>query len=80
MADALAHGIARGARGQRKPLGAVADITTPDQAPRRSSDHAGDRRAVLDQRDVDDVLVEAGEEFAGAVERIDDERSRPPVA
>ena len=32
----------------------------------------GDRRAVLDQRDVDGVFVEAGQEFARAVERIDE--------
>ena len=73
--DALARLVRRRARRQRQPLGTAADLPAPDQAAGRRREHAGDRRLVLDQRDVDGELVEAGEEFARAVERIDDEKA-----
>ena len=73
--NALARRVRRGARRKRQPLGALAEVTAPDQAARRRGDHARDRCAVFDQCDVDGELVETGEKFARAVERIDDEEA-----
>ena len=69
--DALAR--CRGFRAGRncKSLGTLSDRACPDRAERRRCDHAGDRRAVINQRDIDRVFGHAGDEFARAVERVD---------
>ncbi len=59
------------ARLQAEPFGADAHRAAPDRVQRRRADDAGDRAAVPDDRDVDRELVAAVDEFAGAVERID---------
>ena len=59
----------------RQPFGAAADQAAPDQSERRRADDAEQRRAVGDQREIDGELVAAGDEFLGAVERIDQEEA-----
>ena len=64
--DAVAH---------RQPLGAAADDAAPDQPERRRADDAEQRRAVGHQREIDGEFVAAGDEFLGAVERVDQEEA-----
>ena len=49
------------------------------KAERRSEHHAGDRDAVLDERDVDRELAVAADELLGAVERIDEQEGVPDL-
>ena len=60
---------------QRHPLGAAADQPAPYQPERRRADDAEQRPAVGHQRNIDGILVVAGDEFLGAVERIDQEEA-----
>src|SRR6185436_20987960 len=56
---------------KRQPLGAAADDAAPDQPERRRTDDAKQRYPVGYQRQVDGEFVAAGDEFLGAVERVD---------
>ena len=47
----------------------------PEVAALGRRDHAGDRRAVADNGDIDGVLVAPGNEFLGAVERVDQDEA-----
>src|SRR6516165_5361046 len=58
-----------------QPLGAMPDAASPDQPQCRRADNAQQRHAVFDQREVDGELVPARDEFPGAVERIDQEKT-----
>ena len=59
--------------GQRRARRRPREAAEPDFVLRRRVDRAGDRGAVFDQRDIDGEFAVAGEEFARAVERIDQE-------
>ena len=72
-AFARRRGLGSGRKPQ--PLGTLADHADPQCAERRRRDHAGDRAAAVHQCDVDGVFGLAGDEFAGAVERIDQQES-----
>ena len=54
-------------------LGAVADHAAPDKAERRRDDDAQRRRSAGDHSDIDRIFGTAGDEFARAVERVDQE-------
>ena len=56
-------------------------IAAPDQCPAPEREHdAGERRAAAYDRDVDGELVTAGQEFACAVQRIDQDEASPSGA
>ena len=65
----------RRAVAKRQPLRAAADDAAPDQSERRRADDAEQRRAVGHQRQIDGEFVAAGDEFLGAVERVDQEEA-----
>ena len=60
--------------------GALPRHAVPDGAADRRLDHAEDRHAVFDERDVDGELAVALQELAGAVERVDQPEARPAAA
>ena len=55
----------------RQPIRAAADQPAPDQSERGGADDAEQRRPFGHQRQIDREFVAAGDEFLGAVERID---------
>ena len=78
----------RGPRAQSPPRGGVRQIgaerrgtgesgfaAEPQAIERGRIDRAGDRHAAFDERDVDGELAVAGDEFAGPVERIDQDEA-----
>ena len=59
--------------GKFQALGAVADNPAPDEPERRRNDNAELRYSLRHEPDIDSIFVAAGDEFARAVERIDQE-------
>ena len=75
--DGAVIGFGRtGAEAQPQPFSLAADDRAPQQSLRRRGDDAGDRNAVRHDGDVDGEFVAPGEEFLGAVERVDDDEAR----
>ena len=65
----------RFALAKRQPFRAAADDAAPDQPERGRADDAEQRRSVGHQRQIDGEFVAAGDEFLGAVERVDQEEA-----
>src|SRR3954468_15683871 len=63
------------AMAERQPFRAAADNAAPDQPERGRADDAEQRRPVGYERQIDGEFVAAGDEFLGAVERIDQEET-----
>jgi len=59
----------------RQPLRTAADDAAPDQSERGRADDAEQRRAVAHQRQIEVNSLRAGDEFLGAVERVDQEEA-----
>ena len=60
---------------KRQPFRAAADNAAPDQPERGGADDAKQRRSAGYQRQINGEFVAAGDEFLGAVERVDQEEA-----
>ena len=60
---------------KRQPFRAASDNAAPDQPERGRADDAEQRRPVGHQRQIDGEFVAAGDEFLGAVQRVDQEEA-----
>ena len=72
---ALLRGRRRGSGRNTQPLGAAARNPTPEDSLRRGANDTETRTPAAHERNIDGELIPAGDQFAGAVEGVDQDEA-----